>query len=696
MIQNLLKHASTWSSLCLMLVLFLGGLVPAYTFHMNYKGDSYDYLLTLFALSFLGFFWKFLFQKINTNNFLFILSFLACVSFILRYHFAFSYEQILYSDFKTMWLHAQKVVSKGWIKPWSLQVERPLASLIPLVALFGKSTSVFKIFNITALTLQNMMCASLSKKWFSPLAGILCFLVLSFIPESYYASLIPSHDISGSFYLVLYLWLFNLSLEYLTDKKNILFCSIFFILTFVGLLLEIQRNIFIVAFLSCFSYSLLIYFNTAKSHFYKWLIIAQIVQYISFIFLSTLLSSSGILFKREGGSSFGRGFNHGHTFSNGHFSHGRYFWSKYAKPLGSNPRGKSFVISNHMDLAYYSNAIRGSDLYYNYKERPENYLLRLKRLTKIGQVLFYYSRLKDHTKDKQKKLNIFFKDINNYFNRIYSFLLLLGLSLFFLCLFFKARINQGIYLTILCFGIFIVAIGVTGENQPRYLFVCWPLWTITIIGILDYFFSFTTGEKIKKKPSDIILKVSRAGLLSFLVLTVIAITSFFVLFSKSDYKLIDMRTFSNLSCSENISYQDCQKKRLKFKKKTLEKPYAMLKLDPCLYNEKASYLKISKTLKTKKDKNYEISFFANLQNGDNLKKGAINFLVYINNKQMEKIDLAHLKKNRYFKIPLPKYSGSLAELSFVLMSTKDNSLSHKNTRKAHLNIEFLSIRENSN
>ena len=73
---------------------------------------------------------------------------------------------------------------------------------------------------------------------------------MSFVPEFYFASLIPSQDISGSFYAVTCLFIFSFLIELNLRIQIILFILLFFYLTFFGLLTEVNRGIFVIPWLT--------------------------------------------------------------------------------------------------------------------------------------------------------------------------------------------------------------------------------------------------------------------------------------------------------------------------------------------------------------------------------------------------------------------------------------------------------------
>lgn len=717
--NTILKHFTVWSSLGIMLILFFGCIVPAYKFHLNFKAEP-SYILSLFiVLVFLGFWWRVISFKLNSKNFIILLTILSIATWILRYLFVFKYQQNYYSDFKTMWNHAIKLVESGWIRPDRLQTERPLASLVPLVAIFGHSTAVFKIFNITVITLQNLMCASLSARWFSPLAGILCFILLSFIPEFYFASLIPTHDISGSFYLVLYLWLFNIGTTFSSQKKKLYIFSIFFVLTIIGLLLDIQRNLFLLAWLATLIFSLLTFLTKKPSQekdFIKWILFALILQIISFNIIKTALISGGVLFPRNPSDKTWNAFTYSHSFSSGYYSRGQNFWKKYAWTLGSKPKKHNYIITNTDDLFYYASAIRGSDLFYNYSEKPKNYLSRLRRLTRLGNVNFYYTRLAGYNKKEQELINLKFGEINKVHNKTYSILLLFTLSLLFLASFFKSRINHRIYLPILCSGLLIIALGLIGENQPRYLFICWSLWTIIIVGCLDFIFSHKLLNKAvvsvlvklntklypplsfkihhhTKKEQFLPLQFSFPAICSFICIIFATISTFFILFSVSDYRLINMKTFSHPVCSKHFSNEECRNSQVNFKKTIEEKPYAMLKLKHPAGLYKGARISTSRQLKVETDQAYVISLYVNSPNKDDLNGGFFDIKIYINNQLKETLSVSKLDKNRYLKYSDIKSKDGFIDLKFEIKSLVEQEVLPSTLSKLAVNFEFLSLRK---
>ena len=474
---------------------------------------------------------------LNRPVYLMVLAGLAAVTFFLRWKFVTSFDQAYISDFETMWARAVEVAESGrWSPPVSPQTERPLASLVPLAWLFGESDLVFKAFNITAITLQNLVFAGIAAHWFSRHAGILCFLLLSLVPESYFASLIPSHDIAGSLYLSLYLALYLCTVFPAGRTRWWTLLLKLAGLVAIGLLLDIQRELH-----AAFTVGALAFFLfTAATLADRWKLrplalrtsLAIIIPFFAVASVKATLTANDILYDRHAPeiawNSLGP-FCYFHAFSNGNYNTCREFYDRYAEPM------------EYADRVYYGRALAVSDLYYNIASRPENYLQRLASLVRFGtQGYFYYGRLHGVSKQEQLELNLDFAVLNRLFNVIFSLAALLAAGFLTFSRKVRTSINPVVYLPVIVFSVITLALALISESQPRYLFFAPLLLALPIVGIVDSRGSTAANtDPVRFNPSLFV---------SVPVLLLLIAGAFHFGARHSGLLLVDMRR-ANLECS---------------------------------------------------------------------------------------------------------------------------------------------------
>lgn len=670
------------AGLCLLIL--LGGFSPsALLFYLKeaLTGNLYFCLLVFSLILF------FLSKKLNEKNYLPLILFLALVTWLLRYHFVFSYEQDFYSDFRRMWNYAIRVAEKGWSSPGSLPTERAVAYLVPLAALFGTSVSVFKIFNITVITLQNLMCASMLRRWHSPFAAVFCFLILSFVPEYYFASLIPSHDISGSFYAVTCLWIFSFLVDLNPRKKPLKFFSLFLFLSFLGLVTEINRSAFVIPWISfvflCF-YFLLTSSSSSRRVSYGILFVLLLGQ--GFFVKKTVssLRQARFLEAPKAGRKLGTYFNHGHSFSSGKFRSARRFWLSYGRKI--MPNSKESNPPQLKEFQFYMKAILGSDLYYNGHNRFENYLARLgKGLSKMGHIGFYHSRLQGLEKEERGKEISRFKEVNESFIRIFSVLLFLSFLLWFLDILFFSFLNPKFYLPFIYVSFFCFALGLLGETQARYFYLCWAPWGMIISGVFSSFLYRTDKEK-DTRPVQLEVK----GVLGLTSILILLAGTFYLCFGRTSYKIVDMRTFSGPYCVNVAKKVACQNLKVRFEDEFFNKSYAKLKLRPPRKSKKTVRVRVRKSFPLAENSLGQLAFFVRPEEEKLEQAPPLKINVYANGELIKKMPFP--LKSRFVKLEGLKPQKGRLKLTFELESPAGLRLTKEEQRQGVISFDFLTLR----
>jgi hypothetical protein len=127
---------------------------------------------------------------------------LAVQIFIVQNHFI---EPV--SDFQTQWNTAIDYAQHGLRVPDSPQTQRAIPFYYPLVRLFGSTAAVYLVANVVLTSLTYLMSVWIARRYFGWPAAAKSAMVLLFGFEAYFANTIPSHDIFGSFGVVLFLFL---------------------------------------------------------------------------------------------------------------------------------------------------------------------------------------------------------------------------------------------------------------------------------------------------------------------------------------------------------------------------------------------------------------------------------------------------------------------------------------------------------
>ena len=138
------------------------------------------------------------------------------------------------SDFLRMWQSAIYVANHGWpvtdaeFRAIGLPVSSPdhfdgatlgarvilqrtIPYFIPLAALFGSSLWVIRLANLATFAICGVLVYTLGKRWGTERSGRMALALLLFVPETFFALAIPSHDVPGVMWLLVTLLLFDVS-----------------------------------------------------------------------------------------------------------------------------------------------------------------------------------------------------------------------------------------------------------------------------------------------------------------------------------------------------------------------------------------------------------------------------------------------------------------------------------------------------
>lgn len=569
-------------------------------------------------------------QHITKKQLIITIALLAAASMVARFYYVFSFNQEYYSDFRAYWNIASEMVENGLKPVTNVYIQRALAFNYPLIYFFGSADVVFKISNVILLTISSLIASFIAGRWISYGAAIAVFAIISVFPETYYASLIPTHDITGSFYLMVCFLFAFLSIEKAHQEKYRLSFLFACCLAISLIPLEMQRNLFQI-FIATFGFSLIVYAALSFKNIHGINNIAQktlLLFLIVVIFPYTFYNISyqfleGKLLMSKASAEYGAirqkvRFN---TLNDGTY-HSQI--SQLEKNFVGRLPGDLQCRSSFMSSLFLS------DLYYTPLERPANYFLRAERLYNLGSQLgFYMSRLRNLEKQEIRNQIDTARLINRSFYSLF-FLVLSIASVY--ALFFQKTFNL-IAITPLIFmsaGSF--ALVTIGENQSRYLFMGYFLWPLFIAGA---FFDWW-HKPVKSEPMWNIsfVKFGKYTLLSIVCVVLSLIMAYFVFcfnFKNSDLKMLNLEDFQNVTCNEYISAQTCSQSIVDFEKTITDRKFALLQMTLPTLPERGQFVKNEKTFSVDKNRKYDFSVFVQqpYKRGDG-RKGFFDIVVAAN------------------------------------------------------------------
>ena len=566
-----------------LLCVFCGTIVPALSSFFNFFSDLNENTITgnillvasiLFWIVLCFFFYRTRNNAITLKQAIGAVSVIALVSVILRFYYAFSFDQEFYSDFRAYWDIASDMVENGFKPATNIYVQRSLAFNYPLIYVFGNSDTVFKVANVILVTFSGMIAAFVAGRWISYSASIATFSIYSVIPETYYALLIPSHDITGTFYFIICFALFFIGLEKARNQKyrsavvSVVLMSVFLIP------MEMQRGLYPV-FMATLIFSMLIYCALSYQNFNGFGSFFKKIGYPVFI----VLSLPCIIFSVWSGLAMGTLLFPGslerqvirfNTLNTGN----KYSQIDYLE--------KNFVntIPDIMQRSDFRKSLFLSDLYYDPWERPGNYRKRSKRLYDLSSQLgFYMGRLKGISDQALTRQLIICENINRNFYIVFLSVLIIT-SCYAM---FALKNHNLVAMTALIFmSISSFALLTIGENQPRYLFMGYCLWPIFMCGVLYSMFAGNPSLDAQSKQWQI-LQVN-SGLYTFyaiLFVIIIAMAGYGIFsakFKTSNLRMLNLSDFNDIACSKSIEKQVCRQGMINFDKSVTDRKWGLLQL----------------------------------------------------------------------------------------------------------------------
>jgi len=418
---------------------------------------------------------KSVFKGMSTKAFILLAIF---VGLCLKLTYVLLMDVKLVSDFESMWKIVTETITTGWPENINhVHQQRVLLFYVPLARLFGNSPLVYKIGNVLVLMLSSLMIFSLARRWFGENAARASLFLILLVPETFFSSCIPTHDIPGAFFFLCSLWMLD-TLLLSVDKKSWISCLITGL--FLGIsveFLEIQRStspVFWLAVLMFIAYrasqtqGISLRDTPKKSSHFLNKRVYLILLFVFFSFLASkgvhvLLESNGLILsdKKKSNDTIFRFVSGSDSFGTGEDAYQWESYSSYSK--NGNTYNSSIAVNKLL-----------SDTYYNSFDRIPNYLKRAKKLYQLGtQANYYYSGSIQlpSSRLKGKKIGDFLTNHNMVFVLFFEMAFILSSILMLI----TNRINPRAFPSLLTLSFLSGALLISGESQPRYMY---PIWFI--------------------------------------------------------------------------------------------------------------------------------------------------------------------------------------------------------------------------
>lgn len=622
------------------------------------------YIISFWALIFL-----FLYGtrniKITRNQTLIVISVLAVISLVARFYFVLSFEQNYYSDFRTYWNIASDMVENG-IKPaTNVYIQRALAFNYPLIYVFGNADIVFKISNVILITTSGIIASFIAGRWISYIAAIVVFAMISVFPETYYASLIPTHDIPGSFYLMISFLIAFFALEKVYNRQYIFTIILVFILAVFLIPLQMQRGLYQI-FIATFGLSLLLYSAYIFKKIYNFRdfaekIIYPIILVVVLPYLAYNLSYNILLKDNLLQSKSDRSVIRWNTLNKG----------SYSSQIKNLERNYLYALpDDKKKRSEFRKSLFLSDLYYDLSKRPGNFILRSARLYDLSsQLYFYMGRLQGIEKKESKEITNKARSVNkNFYSIFLLFLLITSLYVVFRKKEFNlVSLTPLIFMSAAGFGL-----STIGENQPRYLFMGYFLWPIFISSIFYGWFNSRTVEQERWNKANVRFGIySIISILSIIIVSTAVYVAFSWKFKSNNLRMINLGTFNNISCSKSIDNTDCIHNLTDFNETIMDRKWALLKMKFSSALEKDHFIEVKKTQSVDQNKKYALGVFVQQPyKREDGRKGFFDIVISANDQQI----ILHLEdtlEQKYILLENIKPVNGKIAISFKIISNID-------------------------
>ena len=613
---------------------------------------------------------KSVFKGMSTKTFVFLAVF---VGLCLKLAYVYLMDVKLVSDFESMWKIVTETITTGWPERiTSVHQQRVLLFYVPLARLFGNSPLVYKIGNVVLLMLSSLLSFSLARRWFGENAARASLFLILLVPETFFNSCIPTHDIPGALLFLCSLWLLD-TLLLRVDKKSWMAGLITSL--FLGIsveFLEIQRStslVFWLAVLMFIAYRASQTRGISPSDMPKKipLILNRhaylILLFVFFSFLASkgvyfLLESNGLILNDKAKSK-GAIFDlvrSTDSWDTGEYS---YQWNNYYPYLKKGNTYNSSIAVNKIL----------SDFYYNSFDRISNCSMRAKKLYALGsQAYFYYgmniqlpsSRLKG------RKISDFLTNHNLVFVLFFEIAFILSSILMLI----TNRINPRAFPSLLTLSFLSGALLVLVESQPRYIYPIWFIAPMLMAAQIGARPGPQTNQGQRNLKENIIVLIR--GALIFLTIACFLFSAVHLFAHFSERRYLDMAEWARPR--SNYRVENAKKYFRKIQSKYEGQRHLRLTLGNARVPEKGDRVSASHTYQVNDDalRKFRVAVYPPYR-ATRLSHAAETFsvLILINGRVAERFPLRTTKYARWFEIENIIPEDRKVKIKFVVETNLD-------------------------
>ena len=409
-----------------------------------------------------------------------ILIIILMAIFTSRLFYAMAFDQQLLSDFNTMWRYATDIAANAYSPPQNLPQLRALAYFVPIAVVFDGWAFSFQLINAVTITLSAGLVYALARMLTDGRAALMSLLIVAFAPEPLFTVDIATHEIPGTFYLLISIFL-TLVIIHNLDKSVRRFASILALSSFLGLsllFLELARNIAIFFLISVIITILISKLSgpyvvdnvrSAGRQLLFTVLVPYAVMAVGFAIINSWILKDGYNQENTRRATWVNVAVYANTQNLG-----RYGDSLPLKPY--------LALLDDIELREFAVARAVSDFADNALARPRNYLDRITPLYWLGSQGFpyYYGQLLPTRIISDSKALINLRRTFDVYTSFYRMFFLIAGLISVIYLMIRPQQLPWLYFPLIPMALLTLALTLMSTNLPRYMYSLWFILPIYI------------------------------------------------------------------------------------------------------------------------------------------------------------------------------------------------------------------------
>ena len=599
------------------------------------------------------------------------------------------------SDFELMWNYAVDVARNVYPEGISsIQGERILPYFLPLAWLFGGTPVVYKISNVFVLIFCSLITYDLARRWFDIHVARASLILVLLVPETFFNSGIPSHDIPGAFFFLLCLWILDTMLLFYKKRAWFPMCDMVLCLVISVQIMHLQMTKAILWWLAVGFFMIIVILieykqsnRTGVKGFRrlvgKWCILSLIV--LIFPLLISLATRSAFTDKDIWTTDQQRSY-----LSSLWMAANTVSWNQCLYNNSDDNYYSIYPIEFAPNLKEMVFHVWMQDTCYNTSARIAHWLRKAGILYSLGsQASFYYraDRLMPESILKGKGLEEAHRSYNTVFTRCFLFAFIAGSGV----LLAKAGIPYRLWPALFFLCCLSGGLLLLGEVQSRYMYPVWFIGSIVIAGAAAFFFKPGTEKEDKKRDG----RVCRFIIRSLLILTAFGSFFFFLVLNYAHFtekRYLNFAVWTDFSANYHVDgisefFRKIQPKEQGQRHFRIVLKQARIPKKGDRVSVKHRYMVEDKTPRI-----FEVVVHSPYYRPEyGFAVEAFSVAVFVNGKEVDRFPIADSDKVRLVRAEDIRPEGKYIDIEFAVITNKDTPDRKSWQRATLVNFEFAKL-----